>query len=39
MLVGGAITSGAGGMLTEMKVQACDTIAEGTSLTYSEKIC
>jgi len=40
MLAGAAITSGAGGYLDQMKIQACDTIAEGTTplVTYKAKI-
>ena len=40
MLAGAAITSGAGGYLDQMKVKACDTIAEGETpaVTYRVKI-
>lgn len=36
MLVGGALTSGAGGVLNEMSEVACDTVVEGSSpaITY-----
>ena len=38
MLAGAAITSGAGGYLEQMKINACDTIAEGEGITYKMKI-
>ena len=40
MLAGAAITSGSGGYLAQMKIDACDTIAEGITpaVTYGTKI-
>lgn len=40
MLAGAAITSGAGGYLEQMRITACDTVAEGDpdGLTYKMKI-